>query len=236
MDCSRGAAVLADVPGRIEASNCSETSRLSIVSKASNFKGNSAKGLRRRDMMTEVQKSASPEVRHRHREVHSRVNKFAQNLHVLKMAVEAEKESLDPRFKQVRFFALHGARGKVRYIVQCLFVLQQYVHRCVGCGYAAIDCLDFEFSRAREGHLGSRPGKQARSTPRYHSLGACQEPVKRAPASLPLKGSRARNGRGACTAPSTHLGAHWPRRRFLLLLWRRGAGRGGPRSQPARRI
>ena len=47
--------MLADVPGRIEASNCSETSRLSIVWKASNFKGNSAKGLRSRDMMTEVQ-------------------------------------------------------------------------------------------------------------------------------------------------------------------------------------
>ena len=125
--------------------------------------------------MTEVQKSASPEVRHRHREIHSWVNKFAQNLHVLKMAVKAEKEGLDPRFKQVRFFALHGARRKVRYIGQCLFVLQQYVHRCVGCGYAVIDCLDFEFSRAREGHLGSRPGKQARSIPTYPSLGACQE-------------------------------------------------------------
>ena len=113
--------------------------------------------------MTEVQKSASSEVRHRHREVHSRVNKLAQNLHVLKMAVEAEKEGFYPRFKQVRFFALQGARGKVRYVGQCLFVLQQYVHKCVGCGYAAIDCLDFEFSRTREGHLGSRPGKQARS-------------------------------------------------------------------------
>ena len=90
--------------------------------------------------MTEVQKSVSPEVRHRKREIHSRVNKFAQNLHVLKLAVEAEKEGLDPRFKQVRFFALHGAGGKVRYIGQCLFVLQQYVHRCVGCGYAAIHC------------------------------------------------------------------------------------------------
>src|ERR1035441_8512069 len=182
MDCSRGVAVPADVPGGLRASNCSETSRLSLVSKATNFKGNSAKGLRRRDMMTEVQKSASPEVRHRHREIHSWVNKFAQNLHVLKMAVKAEKEGLDPRFKQVRFFALHRLRGKVRHVGQCLCVLQQYVHRCLGCGSAAIDCLDFEFSRAREGHLGSRPGKQARSTPRYHSLGACQEPVKRAPA------------------------------------------------------
>ena len=83
--------MLADVPGGIEASNCSETSRLSIVLKATNFKGNSAKGLRRRDIMTELQKSASPEVRHRNREAHSRVNKFTQNLHVLKMAVKAEK-------------------------------------------------------------------------------------------------------------------------------------------------
>ena len=131
--------------------------------------------------MTEVQKSASPEVGHRHREVHSRVNKFAQNLHVLKMTVKAEKEGLDPRFKQVRFFALPGARGKVCHVGQCLFVLQQYVHRFVGCGYAAIDCLDFEFSRTREGHLGSRPGKQARSITRYHPLRACQEPVKKEP-------------------------------------------------------
>ena len=130
--------------------------------------------------MTAVQKSASPKVRHRHRDIHLRVSKLAQNLHVLKMAVKAEKEGLDARFKQVRFFALHGARGKVCYIVQCLFVLQQYVHKRVGCGYAAIDCLDFEFSRTREGHLGSRPGKQARSIPTYPYLGGCQEPGKRA--------------------------------------------------------
>ena len=179
MDCSRGLAMLADVPGRIEASNCSETSRLSIVSKASNFKGNSAKGFRRRDIMTGVQKSVGPEVRHRHREIHSRVKIFAQNLHVLKMAVKAEKEGLDPRFKQVRLFALHRLRRKIRHVGQCLLVLQQYVHRFVGCGDAAIDCLDFEFSRTREGHLGSRPGKQARSISTYPSLGACQEPVKR---------------------------------------------------------
>ena len=97
--------------------------------------------------MTEVQKSTFPEVRHRHREVHSRVNKLAQNLHVLKMAVKAEKEGLDPCFKQVRFFVLHRLRGKVRHVGQCLFILQQYVHKCIGCDYAAIDCLDFEFSR-----------------------------------------------------------------------------------------
>jgi hypothetical protein len=88
----------------------------------------------------------------------------------------------------VRFFALHGARGKVRYIGQCLFVLQQYVHRSVGCVYAAIDCLDFEFSRTGEGHLASRPGEQAKSIPTYHSLAACQEPVKRAAVNCPLSG------------------------------------------------
>ena len=127
--------------------------------------------------MTEVQKSASPEVRHRNREIQSRVNKFAQNLHVLKMAVKAEKEGRDPRFKPTRFFALHGACGKVRYIGQCLFVLQQYVHSYVGCGYAAIDRLDFEFSRTSEGHLGCGPRKQADlSYLKYHSLEECQEP------------------------------------------------------------
>jgi hypothetical protein len=79
------------------------------------------------------------------------------------MAVKAEKKGLDPCFKQVRFFVLHRLRGKVRHVGECFFILQQYVHKCVGCDYAAIDCLDFEFSRAREGHLGSRPGKHARS-------------------------------------------------------------------------
>jgi hypothetical protein len=34
----------------------------------------------------------------------------------------------------------------------------------------------------------------------------------------------------------TLLGAHWPRRHFPLLLWRRGAGRGSRRSPPARQI
>ena len=131
--------------------------------------------------MTEVQKSASPEVRHRHREVHSRVNKFAQNLHVLKVAVKAEEKGLDPCSKQVRFFVLHRLRGKVRHEGQCLFVLQQYVHKCIGCGYAAIDCLDFEFSRTREGHLGSRPGKRARSNsniPLFGSLSRAREKVQ----------------------------------------------------------
>jgi hypothetical protein len=74
--------------------------------------------------MTGVQKSAALEVRHRHREIHSRVKKFAQNLHVFKMAVKAEKEGLDPGFKQVRFFALHRLRGKIRHIGQCLLILQ----------------------------------------------------------------------------------------------------------------
>ena len=64
--------------------------------------------------MTEAQKSAAPEVRHRHREIESRVNTFPQNLHVLKMAVEAEKEGLDAGSKQVRFFVLRRPRGKVR--------------------------------------------------------------------------------------------------------------------------
>ena len=154
----------AAVPGGLKAGNCSKMSRLLIVPKATNFKGNSAKGLRRRDMMTKVQQSASPEVRHRNREIHSRVSKIAQNLHVLKMAVKAEKESLNPRFKPMRFFALRGACGKVHYIGQRLFVLQQYVHKCVGCGHAAIDCLDFEFSRTREGYLPTSPRKQANPT------------------------------------------------------------------------
>ena len=65
-------------------------------------------------MMTGAQKSAAPEIRHWHREIHSRVNKFAQNLHVLKVAVEAEKEGLDPCSKQVHLFVLRRPRGKIR--------------------------------------------------------------------------------------------------------------------------
>jgi hypothetical protein len=112
--------------------------------------------------MTEAEKSAAPEIRHWHCEIESRVNKFAQDLHVLEMAVEAVKEGLDPGSKGVCFFVLHRPRGKVRYVAQCFVVLQQYVHKCIGCGYAAVRVLDFEFSRTREGHLGSRPGKRAR--------------------------------------------------------------------------
>ena len=75
-------------------------------------------------MMTGAQKSAALEIRHWHREIHSRVNKFGQNLHVFKMAVEAVKEGLDPCSKQVSFFVLHRLRGKVRHVGQCLFILQ----------------------------------------------------------------------------------------------------------------
>lgn len=112
--------------------------------------------------MTEAEKSAAPEIRHANREIESRVNEFAQNLHVLEMAVEAVKEGLDPGSKQVRFFVLRRPRGKVSYVGQCFFVLQYYIHKCIGGGYAAVRVLDFECSQTREGHLGSRPGKMAR--------------------------------------------------------------------------
>jgi hypothetical protein len=147
----------------IPAGNCSETSLSATVPMASSLKGNSGKDFSERDMMTEAEKSAAPEIRHWHSKTQSRVNKFAQNLLVLKMAVEAEKEGLDPCSEQVRLFVLHRPRGKVRYVAQCSFVLQYYIHKCIGCGYAAVHGLDFEFSRTREGHLGSRPGKRARS-------------------------------------------------------------------------
>jgi hypothetical protein len=116
MACSRGIALPLDVRGGLKASNSSGTSRLSIVSKASNFKGNCGKAFSKRDMMPEVQKSAAPEVRHGNCEIHQRVNKFAQNLHVLEMVVKAEKQGLDSCSEQVRLFALNGACGKVRYI------------------------------------------------------------------------------------------------------------------------
>lgn len=146
MRCSKGTAAPGNVACGITAETCNKTLLLAIVSMASNFKGNSVKGFRRRDIMTSTfasffcvgpadrvvpasrlsfaWKSAVPEVRHWDREIHSRINKFAQNLHVLKLAVEAEKEGLDPCFKPVRLFALHRPRGKVRYVGQCLNVLQ----------------------------------------------------------------------------------------------------------------
>jgi hypothetical protein len=107
---------------------------LAIVPMASSWKGNSGKDSSRRDMMTMAQKSAAPEIRDADREIESRVNKFAQNLHVLELAVEAVKEGLDPGSKGVCFFVLHRPVGRVRYVAQCFFVLQQYVHKCIGCG------------------------------------------------------------------------------------------------------
>jgi hypothetical protein len=123
------------------------------ASKASNFKGNSGEDFRRRATVTSnllhfsalsrvtelcrpvvgqsARKSAAAQVRHRNRKIYSRVNKFAQNLHILKMVVEAEKECLDSCFKQMRFFMLLCPRARVRYVAECFFALQQYVHKCM---------------------------------------------------------------------------------------------------------
>ena len=79
-------------------------------------------------MMTEIQKSAAPEVGHGKREIHSRVNKVAQNLHVIDLAVEAVKESLDPGFKHACVFAVRGPAGGALYVAQGFLVLEQYVH------------------------------------------------------------------------------------------------------------
>jgi hypothetical protein len=65
------------------AGNCNETILSATVPMASNLKGNSGKDFSGRDMMTGAEKSAAPEIRHANREIESRVNKFAQNLHVL---------------------------------------------------------------------------------------------------------------------------------------------------------
>ena len=53
-----------------------------------------------------------PEVTHRKSEIPSHVGKFAQNLHVGNMAVEAEKKSLQPRSKHARFLAFRGPTRK----------------------------------------------------------------------------------------------------------------------------
>ena len=72
----------------------------------------------------QTEKLVAPEVRHRHSEIHSRVHKFAQDLHVGSVAVEAEKKSLKPRSKHARFLAFRRPTGKALYGVQRLFVLQ----------------------------------------------------------------------------------------------------------------
>ena len=120
----RGTAAPGMAAGGVLAGNCPEAFLSAVVSKASSFKGNFKEGLSQRDMMTEARRSAAPEIRHADREIESRVNKFAQNLHVLKVVVEAVKEGLNPSSKQVRFVVLRRLCAKVRYVGQCFFILQ----------------------------------------------------------------------------------------------------------------
>jgi hypothetical protein len=69
-------------------------------------------------------KLVAPEVHHGNREIHSRVSKFAQNLHVVNMAVEAEKEGLEPCLKHVRLSVFRRPARRVLYVAQRPFVLQ----------------------------------------------------------------------------------------------------------------
>ena len=89
--------------------------------------------------MTGFQKSAAPEVGHGKREIQLRVNKVAQNLHVVNPAVEAVKEGLDPGFKRTRFCAIRRPAGGALHVAQRFFVLEKYVHRCTCCSQAAVD-------------------------------------------------------------------------------------------------
>ena len=75
-------------------------------------------------VMSLAWKSAATEVRHRKREIPSRVKKITQNLHILKTAIEAEKQSVDACSKLVRLFAPHRPRGTIRYVSKCFFILQ----------------------------------------------------------------------------------------------------------------
>ena len=83
MRCLRGIAAPGNGACGPGAGNWSETFVSAIVPMASSFKGNSGKDFSKRDMKVEARKSAAPEIRHADREIESRVNKFAQNLHVL---------------------------------------------------------------------------------------------------------------------------------------------------------
>ena len=66
----------------------------------------------------------APEVSHRKSEIHSRVGKFAQNLHVGDVAVEAEKKGLKPCFKHARFLVFRRPTRKALDVIQRAFVLQ----------------------------------------------------------------------------------------------------------------
>ena len=52
MGCASGTAALGDAACGIQAGNCNNAVPSAMVSQASNFKGNSGKGFRRRDIMT----------------------------------------------------------------------------------------------------------------------------------------------------------------------------------------
>ena len=110
---------------------------------ANNFTGNPGTGFKRRDIVISslasfflnweippeaAWKLAAPEVRHGKREIQARVNKVAQNLHVLNMAVEAEKEGLDSCCKHARFCAVHRPAGRALDAAQRPFVLEKYIH------------------------------------------------------------------------------------------------------------
>jgi len=66
----------------------------------------------------------APEVRHGERKVHSRVGELAQNLHVAKMVVEAEKHRLQPRAKDARIFGPGRPATTFLHITPGFFVLQ----------------------------------------------------------------------------------------------------------------
>jgi len=81
-----------------------------------------------------ARKSATFEIGYCEGEIHFWIKEFTQDLHVLEMVVEAEKESLDPGFKMARLLMLHRPRREVRYETVGLFALEYYVHRFIGCG------------------------------------------------------------------------------------------------------
>jgi hypothetical protein len=72
----------------------------------------------------QTKKLVAPEVRHRNSEIHPRVAKFSQNLHVGNVMVEAEKKSLKARAKHARFLPFRRPTGKPIYVVRRPFVLQ----------------------------------------------------------------------------------------------------------------
>lgn len=71
-----------------------------------------------------TRKLVSPQVRYRHRKIHSLVGEFSQNLHIGNMVVEAVKHCFQPRAKNARLGMVGRPPSGAPQKIQRSFVLQ----------------------------------------------------------------------------------------------------------------